>query len=1102
MASSRSPDNHINLLRELDIPGRTREPISSNPDVWGLNIAAVLDNFPRHGLQCLAGPWGVMGQGDRLAIFWGLGNQVLQKTVDVSEVNTELRMFVEARHILAGNVDVSYAVTRLGQTAEPSEVMKVLVKLTRPGGKDDNDTPGHSKLIMHIPREILEGGIDQDNVADGVDIGIDLYPDISPGDVIRLSWGGVFVLNPPLTQDQADGKTPIVIHVDEATIRDAGDSDSTGLAVVFELYDKVDNRSEDWSAAQRVVVSIDAARPEAPLLEETLNNVLDLDKLGDAEGTGQVIAMDKKFFAVGDTIFLKLKGTPVEGTPIDQELPGKVLESFPTILEISIDNALLRRLAKTQMVLSYRLQKADGSAEFHSKGQFISVIGELQRLKAPIAKDASQGALDPDLPDTRIEILFDASFEAGQAIKLFWLGTLPDLTPSLPDLPLRPITHGDISAGEPLYITVDGVHIKPLEGGTLELYYQLLSDDSVLAKLDHYSALNAVRESEHAALLNVGEPRLELPAPTVAGVVDNVLDPDRNGTTLTATWLNTLANDTVTREWVGSKTGLSSDFVTLSSITAGKPVPFPINADLIKGNEGGTVRARYFVERAGERTRHSQPLDFSVGAALALDPPKIRQAEPDGKTLLPMNAVEALTAEVPPEGLLLTDLLSVTWAAAPGSHAEASHTTAARPISETSLNIELPVTVLAFNLGKTVTVTFTVTRDGKPVASLPLSLAVQNLPQSELPKPLILAADNNGEGPEFNVGNLTANTASRIGVWPLISAGQRAWMILSGTYADNSHYYYSIVPGSAVSQQWIDNGFQNRGLTAAILRTLKDGSTLTIECKATLNKSTNENEAVVFPVRTYTIKAFEVVTPTITKAEDSKGVEIPQNGTTVDTAVTLTGTASKGQQVEVFDGTTSKGKATAHLTTGIWTHPMTGLSLAAHSFTAKALYGSEPVSDPWRILVAKPALIENFDDMEYMDLRDGTVVKCKYMTLTMTVRPAGTGYGHIRRPQYETEHSRGMVIDPFNASYNPGPTYRELQVIFDQPCSKVVFWHSSFTLNDTNTTAFRIHYGNAKTEDITLQTHPGENKFEFSADRITKISFFKARCLDHFELTY
>ncbi|RON21456.1 MULTISPECIES: beta-propeller fold lactonase family protein [Pseudomonas] len=620
MTSAQQLDNAINLLRELNIPGRTKVPVSTNPDVWGLNIAAVKDNFPRHGLQCLAGPWGTMGVADRLVIFRGSGNQVLQEIVDENEVGKALTMFVESKHLDEGPHDISYTVTRLGQTPEPSEVMKVLVKLTRPGGHDDNDEDGHSKLIMLIPREILEGGIDQDNVADGVDITIERYPNIAVGDVIRLSWGGAFVFSLALTQEQVDGTTPIIVHVDEATIRKAGDSAVNGLAVVFEVYDVVDNRSEDWSAAQRVVVTIDQKRPLAPLLKEALNNVLDVDKLGDANGTAQVSAQDGEFFALGDTIFVRVRGTPVEGAPIDQEMAGFPLTNMPSIPEIAIPNALLRRLAKTQMVLSYRIQKADGSADFHSKGQFISVIGEIQRLKPPIAEDARQGTLDPDLSRTRIEIPFDTSFEAGQVIKLFWLGTLPDHSPYLPDLPLRPISQGDIDAKLSLYITVDAVHIKPLEGGTLELYYQLWIEDSVLATLDRYTALHAVRESEHASLLNVGEPRQELPEPTVDGVVDGVLDPDRNGTTLTATWLNTLDNDEVIREWEGSKTGLSRDSILLNSFTAGRPVPFDISAKQIKDNDGGTVSARYSVVRAGEPTRYSQPLTFSVGAALELIP--------------------------------------------------------------------------------------------------------------------------------------------------------------------------------------------------------------------------------------------------------------------------------------------------------------------------------------------------------------------------------------------------------------------------------------------------------------------------------------------------
>ncbi|MCU7217832.1 Ig-like domain-containing protein [Pseudomonas sp. VE 196-7] len=878
MASSPSPDEHTNLLRELGIPGRTKEPISTSPDVWGLNIAAVLDNFPRHGLQCTAGPWGTMGQGDSLVIFWGPNNQVLQKTVEKNEVGTQLQLFVEPRHILAGNFDVSYSVTRLGQTAEPSEVMKVFVKLTRPGGHDDNEEPGHSKLIMHIPREILEAGIDKDNVAAGVDIRIEPYPNIAPGDVIRLSWGGVFVSSPPLTQDQVEGKTPIVIHVDEATIRKAGDSDSTGLAVAFELYDKVDNRSEDWSAAQRVVVSIDTSRPLAPLLKETLNNVLDLDKLGDAKGTGQVVAVDGKLFAKGDTVFLQLKGTPVEGAPIDHELPGVILESVPSILEIPIDNALLRRFAKVQMVLLYRIQKADGSADILSKGQFISVIGQLQRLKAPIAEDAKQGALDPDLPRTRIEIPWDDSFESGQAIKLFWLGTLPDFTPYLPDLPLRPITHGDVNDKVSLYITVDSAHIKVLEGGTLELYYQLLSDDGVLAKLDRYSAISAIRESEHAPLLAVGEPRLELPMPRVDGVVDNVLDPDRKGTTLSATWLNTLVDDKVTREWVGSKTGLDSDWIILNSITAGSEVPFPISADLIKGNEDGTVQARYFVERAGERTRYSQPLDFNVGAAQELDPPTITQA------------VDSKGAPIDNGGTTVDTTVTLSGAGAKGRKVQI--------------------------------------KDGT-----------------------------------FVIGEATVNLTT--GLWELTVTGL--------SVAAHSFTATALYGSGQVSAAW----------------------TLTVTAN---------------------------IAPTITRAENSRGEEILPGGSTFETSVTLKGSGAKGQKVRIKDGATVKGVATVNLTTGLWELTVTGLSVATHSFTATALYGSGQVSGSRVVVVSPPIpLGEDFETRSGID-----PIRLDLPTMTIERSPVGEGlYVGIGKNSIYLPPFAGNVLS-INGGYSTSTfTFRE-----------------------------------------------------------------------------
>jgi hypothetical protein len=96
-----------------------------------------------------------------------------------------------------------------------------------------------------------------------------------------------------------------------------------------------------------------------------------------------------------------------------------------------------------------------------------------------------------------------------------------------------------------------------------------------------------------------------------------------------------------------------------------------------------------------------------------------------------------------------------------------------------------------------------------------------------------------------------------------------------------------------------------------------------------------------------------MVTPSITSIINSKGVEIPQGGNTFDTNVTITGTASKGQRVDVLDGTISKDKPTANAETGIWTATVRNLDVAVHNFTAKALYGSEPASSARTFTIIK-----------------------------------------------------------------------------------------------------------------------------------------------------
>lgn len=87
-------------------------------------------------------------------------------------------------------------------------------------------------------------------------------------------------------------------------------------------------------------------------------------------------------------------------------------------------------------------------------------------------------------------------------------------------------------------------------------------------------------------------------------------------------------------------------------------------------------------------------------------------------------------------------------------------------------------------------------------------------------------------------------------------------------------------------------------------------------------------------------------------------VDIPPGGSTIETSVTLAGTASKGQKVEILDGTARKGEASADPVSGVWTKQVTGLSEGYHSFAAKALYGSGQTSAVRTFTVASELIVD------------------------------------------------------------------------------------------------------------------------------------------------
>ncbi|MEX6663591.1 hypothetical protein [Pseudomonas sp. W2-17] len=641
-----------NSLIELEIPGRVgplpEPPAAPGETLWGINHGAALDNFPQRGLQLYIPAWSNMLMGDSVSVL--LEDTAVTTAVidDPAEVNQRVTAFVDAVRLTEGKHTLQYRVARIGQVPESSADTEVLVKLARPGGQDQNgETPGHSALTFTLPQDIIDNGVDKDIAELGVPVTIKPYPNMVEGDDIKLSWGGEFVHHKVTADDVGQS---IEITVEEAVILAGGDSGPNGLAVTFEVYDVVDNRSEDWAAETRIVVDTGNSRLDAPFINEAIDNVLDLDTLGNNAVTVQVavgsrlqfmaqfsallgkkltaqleaslgkgalkgLAPLKADFAVGDQIFVTLTGNTADGDALRYEAEPVTIDRLGHVFDISMPNAQIRQLAKTQAVFAYTLKDSSGASKAVSKGAFINVIGETVRMAAPVALDAQQGAIDPALPSTVVQIPWDDSMAAGDQLTLKWLGTRSNFSIYDPELTAHNISQGEATRKDPINFTVPGMHLKPIEGGTLELYF-------ILAKDVGGTIVN--RESARATTLNIGEPRAELTKPLVDGVVEGVIDPDHGATTLTVpVYMEMAIRDDVHYLWHGSVGGNVEDSLTINSLTLNRPVVFEIASKNISANDGGTVEASYWVMRASGIRSDSDVLAFSVGQPVVLDPPVI-----------------------------------------------------------------------------------------------------------------------------------------------------------------------------------------------------------------------------------------------------------------------------------------------------------------------------------------------------------------------------------------------------------------------------------------------------------------------------------------------
>jgi len=453
-------------LRPLLIAGLI-EPIVDGDG--GINYNTYHD-WP-DGLFCAVNAYAPpMRTGDTLDIYWGKDNKIFTRALqdDEDDSNKPVFFFLPVTNIHPGWVDeVYYVLTRAGHTTpeEPSVPLRVLVKLDLPGGVDkEPHKPGHSELhIVQLPQDVIENGVDAVWTANGVDMTIARYPNMAVHDVIQVKWGQVLLSPHSVSADEVAGTTPIVVTALPNDIVAAGDSDA--LLVRYEIHDQVWNYSADWSQSTYVKVQSEVRQLVAPIIQESFNGIIDLDKLGDSDVNVRVNVKPGEF-DLDDTVTLKWTGTPKTGNPL-VNVQSKIVNSIPGVLNFQIPNTEVRAIAGGSADASYVLYKKNGGPPFPSKRAFTEVVAQ---MPAPVLKEAMGDTVMSGIGVATVEIQYPGMAD-GDIVNMALLGIKANGNPHLYEA--QHIVSPDDAKDQRVILYVPGEHLRILQRCKLNLFYQV-----------------------------------------------------------------------------------------------------------------------------------------------------------------------------------------------------------------------------------------------------------------------------------------------------------------------------------------------------------------------------------------------------------------------------------------------------------------------------------------------------------------------------------------------------------------------------------------------------------------------------------------------------
>lgn len=208
-------------------------------------------------LQVHIDPYADMDCGDLIELFWG-DCYVASSLLSKDDIGYTQSLHVPESFLQSGKVKIWYRVTKIGNAPVKSPSCKLWVKLDPPGGQlvcsDDDENQGLAPVVF--ADHVMHRGLDAEQLASGVQLTIDSYPNMDAYDEITLRWGDLRMDLPALTRKDV-GKA-IMVHVPAELIQEAGDD--LHQEVTYCIIDRVGNNSL-WAPPRSIRVCMGNANP-------------------------------------------------------------------------------------------------------------------------------------------------------------------------------------------------------------------------------------------------------------------------------------------------------------------------------------------------------------------------------------------------------------------------------------------------------------------------------------------------------------------------------------------------------------------------------------------------------------------------------------------------------------------------------------------------------------------------------------------------------------------------------------------------------------------------------------------------------------------------